>query len=214
MTVYVGFKSASPSPPSDPPHTPKVPGWSTNPVLDEPRRGDWQPSHRSREVARSRAATISEQFQQCRPHLIFVTRRATLQKRVYLLRIWGQSAFPSMRPTAIWSPRLRTESCNYESAPKHRNVAGSGPECVNEVRMSESGIRGRPIAVKNRMHLRGGGPAATCRLNVTGDRHVAGGCANPMRSVTGCRCTPRLLRMSACVLGHAFSRPGLQRRSL
>jgi len=67
------------------------------------------------------------QSQQRRPYLIFVTRCATKQKRVSLLRKWGHWAFLSTRSTPFWSSMVMMESWKYESTPKRRNGAGVGP---------------------------------------------------------------------------------------
>jgi len=67
------------------------------------------------------------QSQQRRPHLIFVTRCATKQKRVSLLRKWGHWAFLLTRSTPFWSSMVMMESWKYESTPKRRNGAGAGP---------------------------------------------------------------------------------------
>jgi len=73
------------------------------------------------------AQPYSGQSQQRRPHLIFVTRCATKQRRVSLLRKWGHWAFLSTRSTPFWSSMVMMESCKYESTPKRRNGAGVGP---------------------------------------------------------------------------------------
>ena len=70
---------------------------------------------------------LSEQSQQRRPHLIFVTRCATKQKRVSLIRKWGHWAFLSSRSTPFGSSMVMMKTCKYESTPKRRNGAGVGP---------------------------------------------------------------------------------------